>query len=194
MKYISKTIIIVAFGATLLSACGGQGSVNQENYYLPPTLVHIQPSPIPLRTETPIPPSPTAVCENNLSFLEDITIPDGTLVNPGQKFEKIWLVSNSGACNWQADYYVRFIDGVALDAEEIQPLFPSRSGGEAELRIIFTAPVQEGLYISAWQAHSPLGEPFGEVFFVQIVVDEDAQNNLPPVNPTNPISTEEISE
>jgi hypothetical protein len=177
MKKLDLGIILIL--STLLAACSGQGAINNPDYYVPPTLSQKQVSPIPLRTETPIPPTPTKVCENDLAFLDDITIPDGTVILPEQNFEKIWLVSNSGECDWAADYTVKFVDGISLNATEEHGLYPARRGGEAEVRIIFTAPSQEGLYISAWQAHSPFGVPFGEVFFVQIVVDNDAQNNLP---------------
>jgi hypothetical protein len=41
---------------------------------------------------------------------------------------------------------------------------------QATLRIVFTTPVDAGDYISEWQAFDAKGIPFGESFFVKIVV------------------------
>lgn len=155
--------------AVLLSACGGQAAVNPPDYFIPPTLSH-EATEIPLATPTEIQPTPTEVCENDLSFLQDITIPDNTEVAPGSMFEKIWLVENSGTCNWGPEYRVRFIDGDNMGAEMEQALFPARSGGEAEIEIVFIAPFQNGINFSTWQAYTPDGEPFGDPFYVQVVV------------------------
>jgi hypothetical protein len=52
-----------------------------------------------------------------------------------------------------------------------QALYPARSGTQVELRIVFTAPNEPGIYRSAWQAHDPEGQPFGDQFFIEIVVE-----------------------
>jgi hypothetical protein len=38
--------------------------------------------------------------------------------------------------------------------------------------MVFTAPSEAGTYRSAWQAHDPSGEPFGDLFFIEFVVSE----------------------
>jgi hypothetical protein len=58
-----------------------------------------------------------------------------------------------------------------MGAEIEQALFPARSDSEAEIRIIFTAPQEEGTYQALWQAYSPSGEPFGDPIFLIIEVD-----------------------
>jgi len=65
------------------------------------------------------------------------------------------------------------VSGSAMGAETEQALFPARSGSDAEIRILFTAPIQPGVYNSSWQAYEPDGEPFGELFFMTIIVDPD---------------------
>jgi hypothetical protein len=92
------------------------------------------PSPTPTPTRTPrptatpaaLPPSatptllalesfPTATCEQ-MSVLEDVTVPDGSLMEPGEIFTKVWLVKNSGDCPWNAQFDLYFQSGERMQA------------------------------------------------------------------------------
>jgi hypothetical protein len=110
-------------------------------------------------------------CTDGLTFLDDVTIPDGTVVHPGAEVEKIWLVENSGSCNWDDRYRLRLSSGLEMGVSAEQALHPARSGAQATLRLTFTAPTDPGTYQSVWQAYSPGGEPFGDVVYVEIVVE-----------------------
>jgi hypothetical protein len=99
-----------------------------------------------------------------------VTIPDYSIVAPGSTLDKQWLVQNSGSCNWDNRYRLRLIEGDALGASPEQALFPARAGLQATLRIVFTAPPEAGEYLSEWQAFDAQGIPFGESFFIKIVV------------------------
>ncbi len=160
----------------LASACAPQTTPTP---FRPPT----QPGPTQiLPTTTPVPqlytPIPTLTitatvpgpCTNNLSFLDDSTIEDGTSVLPGSIIDKQWLVQNSGSCNWDSTYRLKWIGGETLGAAEEQALYPARAGSQATLRILFTAPTIEGPYESAWQAVDPNGNVFGDLIFIKIVV------------------------
>jgi hypothetical protein len=103
-------------------------------------------------------------------YVEDVTIPDGTIVSPGAAIDKRWRVQNNGTCNWDSRYRVRRISGPELGLAADQALFPARSGAEAVIRLLLTAPDEPGSYRSAWQAINPLGEPFGDPIFVDIIV------------------------
>jgi hypothetical protein len=168
----------------LLPACGEQVAFSTPEYFIPPTLSN-QTGPIKFETPTPILPTPTISCENNLAFVDDVTIQDGSKFSPGDVVEKIWLVENTGTCNWNANYRVRFMDGDPMGAGLEQALFPARSGAEAEIRITFVAPNQPGLVLSSWQAYSPEGQPFGMIVYISIVVDP----NLPPTKTPTPSPT-----
>jgi hypothetical protein len=41
---------------------------------------------------------------------------------------------------------------------------------QATLRIVFTAPQEVGEYFSEWQGFDAQGIPFGESFFIKIIV------------------------
>ncbi len=118
------------------------------------------------------PGEPTQVpnCTNDLDFIEDLSIPDGTQLAPAKTIVKEWKVRNSGSCNWNADYSVRLISGDALGVEPVLALVPARNGTEAVISIEFTTPADPGRYSATWRAHGPAGEPFGEWFTIEIAV------------------------
>jgi hypothetical protein len=145
--------------------------VNGVPGFVPPTLA--------IPTNTPIPtvnPAETKSssqpldCEDNLSFLKDETIPDGTLIQPGASIDKRWEVQNSGTCNWSTGYTIRLIGGSEMGANSEQDLFPARSDTTTTIRIEFKAPAEAGNYRSAWQAFNSEGIAFGDPFYIDIIV------------------------
>lgn len=124
-----------------------------------------------LTFQQPVQPSLAPDCTDSLRFIEDLTVPDGTTVKPGETIDKRWLVQNNGTCNWDKQYRVHLIDGPDLGAGPEQALYPARSGAQAILRILFTAPLEPGTYQSAWQAYTPQGSPFGDAVFINIIVE-----------------------
>lgn len=120
---------------------------------------------------------PAADCLDNLTFLSDITIPEGTPVTAGASLEKHWEVKNSGSCGWNEHYRLRLIAGPAMGAQAEQALYPARGDSNAVLRVTFQAPDIPGSYRSAWQAHSANGSPFGDPLFIEIEVAAAAPEN-----------------
>lgn len=183
----------VAIGGLVLflgiqTACNGLDFVAPSEpgtpFYLPPTLAVEETEGQPnwaIGTEGPcescavpttrITPSHTGLnCNNNLRFISDVTIPDGTLVMVNEHLDKRWKVENSGTCNWDKDYRLKLVAGPLLSAISEQALYPARIKTEAIIRLAFVAPDTPGVYRSAWQAYSPQGEAFGDPFFIEIVV------------------------
>lgn len=167
-------LLALACAVMLLWGCTGASPTP----FLPPTIVPqaLPPTPpeqtsvpTPAATLTPV-PSPTPSCTNQLTFLDDLTIPDGTMVRAGETLDKGWLVENSGTCNWNETYRLMLVSGPDMGAPTEQALYPARSGTQAILHILFTAPAEPGLYQSAWQAMDPQGNPFGDPFFIQVLV------------------------
>src|SRR5690606_21966313 len=98
----------------------------------------------PLREETPTPPpsptitpTPTATepCQNNLTFVADATVPDGSQFLPGQPIDKQWRVTNSGTCDWTANYRLVLVSGNGLGPRSEVALFPARAGSEAVVQV-----------------------------------------------------------
>jgi hypothetical protein len=85
-------------------------------------------------------PTPAPPCTDSLRYVEDLSIPDGSQVSPSEKLDKRWTVENDGSCNWDQNYSLKLIAGPDMGALLISPI-PARSGSQATIRIIFTAPM-----------------------------------------------------
>ena len=118
---------------------------------------------------TPL-PTRQANCDNQLSFLDDLTIPDGMEVSPGEEVTKRWLIRNLGSCNWNRSYSLQLISGLSLGTGKVQELYPARQSTEAVVEIIFTAPDNPGRYNSWWQAYDSDGNRFGDPIYMEISV------------------------
>jgi hypothetical protein len=175
-KQLVALVFILAILGLTLSACiyprpsrGAPGS-DQTPMFIPPEL---NPStPTPDAASAPNGNQQATDCTNNLKFVSDITIPDGTPVKIGEAMEKKWEVENAGTCNWVAGYTLRLLAGGSLGANPEQALFPALAGAKATIQMNILAPTAPGDYKSAWQAYSPDGKPFGDVIYIQIVVKE----------------------
>ena len=147
-----------------------QSQLIEPTFIINPTqnVVLVQSTPLP----TIIIPTATinpANCVSNLTFIEDLTIPDNTSIAYGATIDKQWLVQNSGTCNWNAEYRLRYIGGAVLGAPEELALYPARSGTQATIEITFTAPFSDGEYESAWQAFDPSGLAFDDPIYMRII-------------------------
>jgi hypothetical protein len=140
----------------------------EPTFIIQPTqeIVVIESTPLP----TIFPTTNPADCVNDLTFLEDLTIPDNMFTTFGLALDKQWLVENSGTCNWNSAYRLRNIGGADLGASEEIALYPARAGTQARIQILFTAPFTEGVYESAWQAIDANGNAFGDPIYIRIAV------------------------
>jgi hypothetical protein len=139
-----------------------------------PTLIILPTKPVVVIQSTPLPTIVPTInpqdCSDNLSFINDVTVPDNSFVTYGSNIDKQWLVQNSGTCNWNSSYRLKHLGGAELGAPEEVMLYPARAGTQATIQIVFTAPFTDGVYESAWQAYDPNGNPFGDPIYIRITV------------------------
>ena len=163
-------LLLMLAGCDLLPPSRPVPAEMQSPNFRPPPLTTLSPdTPTPEAVNTP---SATQIpnCTNDLEFLADLSIPDGTQLNPLKGFDKEWKVRNSGTCNWTDAYSVKLVSGPELGVEPTQPLVYTLNGAEAVISISFTAPIEPGRYTSTWRAVAPDGVPFGEWFSVEFIV------------------------
>ncbi len=147
-------------------------------------------------TPIPAPPSsatPTATTACDIAAAGspiDVTVPDDTVMLPGQTFTKIWRLVNVGACNWNKDYAAHFFYGNAMGAPELIYLNQMVAQGETiEIAIEMVAPETAGTHQGNWKLQNTSGALFGigpngnAPFWVRIVVLE------PPTATPTPSST-----
>ncbi|MCJ7624262.1 MAG: NBR1-Ig-like domain-containing protein [Anaerolineaceae bacterium] len=115
-------------------------------------------------------------------FLQDVTIPDGTVFEPGETFTKTWKLMNTGEATWTIDYAIRFKEGDRLDGPyEVRLPKEVLPGGQVNVSVDFTAPEKPGEYRSDWYLRDMNGNTFGlededyPTFWVTIIVAEKGQ-------------------
>lgn len=124
---------------------------------------------------TPIsgsPVAPVSTC-NNSAFVADVTIPDDTVFNPGDDFDKTWRIQNTGTCSWDEGYNLVFVSGDrSLDPTSAAVTNVVASGATVDLTVDLTAPTDEGTYTANYQMQSDAGEYFGVTVYVRIKVED----------------------
>ena len=115
-------------------------------------------------TSTAIPPTATAIpipCYR-ASFIEDVTVKDGTSFTAGALFTKTWRIKNSGSCAWTKDFKIYFLNGNSMNAAAAVA-FPAavNSGGTLDLSVAMTAPSSTGDFTGSWMLKAANGTVFG---------------------------------
>jgi len=107
-------------------------------------------------------------------FVQDVTIPDGTVLLPGQTFHKVWQLSNDGTTTWPANSSLIFIRGERMTENDVESVFLNREvapGESLEIAVDMKAPMQPGRYVSCWRLNSStLGFHFGNRVWADIIV------------------------
>ncbi|MBN1452226.1 MAG: hypothetical protein JW963_14520 [Anaerolineales bacterium] len=140
---------------------------------LPPTTIPTS-TPVPA-TNTPLPTVTTVSYCDWVSFVKDVTIPDGTAFGPGETFTKTWRLKNRGTCTWTPDYMLVFTSGEAMGGTTAVRLPGYVSPGQTvDVSVTLTAPDPSGKHIGYWMLRNPSGALFGygdkanQAFYVEI--------------------------
>ena len=219
MKKTKKIVFIGLLGAALLAACRQgespttvptldatalqqtaeyqvtQDAARTQDALLNSTITPIgswTPEPTIDRTRPSI-QTPTAAKTCNLAAAGhpfDVTIPDDTILAPGETFSKTWRLENDGSCTWSRAYTVVFFSGNSLNAYQTQALTGEvQPGQEIDITVDMQAPTAPGVYQSNWMLSDPEGNLFGigpngdAPFWARIEVSEDV-TSTPTLTPT----------
>jgi hypothetical protein len=121
-------------------------------------------------------------CDNS-AFVADVTIPDHTILAPGQTFDKTWTFQNTGTCTWKPGYTIIFTSGSAMKGNTRalnQSVAPQE---QVNVTVRLTAPGTPGDYSGSWRLANGKGEPFGA--FVSVVINvAGAGTTVPTPEPT----------
>jgi hypothetical protein len=108
----------------------------------------------------------------------DVTIPDDTILRPGEAFIKTWRLENIGTCTWNSEYALVWFSGEQLDANPTVPLSGTTAPGQpVDLSVEMKAPETPGTYQGWWKLRNPSGSLFGigpnndSGFWVRIIVE-----------------------
>ncbi len=134
-------------------------------------------------TFTPIP------C-NAVSFVQDVSIPDGTSILSGSGFTKTWRLKNIGSCTWTSSYALVFDRGDKMNGPDAQALTGTVAPGQTvDISANLTAPAEAGNYRGYWRLRDGSGVLFGlstGSFWVDIKSVAATATPAPAPTSTNP--------
>ncbi|MBN1200862.1 MAG: peptidoglycan DD-metalloendopeptidase family protein [Anaerolineae bacterium] len=108
-------------------------------------------------------------------YVADITIEDGTVMQPGQRFRKVWRIRNSGTTTWTRGYRLAFAGDNRMGAPSVValPTLPVEPGQLVDVAVDLTAPARLGTHRSTWQIRNADRELFNSPFYAEIEVEEE---------------------
>lgn len=171
---LSKCLLLLAaaLGSGLLGGCSSDSITATPPPASDATAIfQAPPSPAAIDALAAFLPTSPAQCVNDAQFLEDITLPDGTPVLPGEPMDKRWLVLNRGECAWGPGYRLVQVGESRIQGPGALALYPAVPGAQAIWQVDLVAPSEEGEFISRWRAQAPDGTLFGDEVYVLVVVD-----------------------
>ena len=118
---------------------------------------------------------------NNSAFVEDVTIPDGTVLKGGEDFVKVWRIRNTGSCTWDEGFSLVYIGGSSPNLDpynfDIQNSNDFVAGGATkDFALTLTTPCTIGKYEGTWKMQSDSGYFFGTPLSVYVEVKEKGSN------------------
>jgi hypothetical protein len=169
------TIAVIAFDANgqssstatislqvAASAAAGDGAEATEAP--PATEAPLAPA-APIPTEPPV--TTGAGCTLDVQLASE-TIPDNTIMTPGDGFVKVWNVRNAGTCDWE-DIELFFSEGTQMGGPGNVPLTNVPVGGETSVTMNLTAPASPGTYKGTWRIRTGEGTVFGKLWALIVV-------------------------
>jgi len=132
-------------------------------------------------------------------FVTDVTIPDGTVLDPGDSFTKTWRIKNTGTCSWTPSYTFVFASGDAMGGPASQALTGNVNPGQTmDISVSLKAPDAPGSYRGYWKLRNGSGVLFATVYvdikvggggpfavtsvtYTVSTFDENTYNNCPKV-------------
>ncbi|MEV0675294.1 NBR1-Ig-like domain-containing protein [Actinosynnema sp. NPDC050436] len=97
------------------------------------------------------------------SFIGDVTIPDDTVVAPGQQFTKVWEIVNRGTVLWRGRYLQRTdlppAPGTCATPDRVQ-IGDTLPNERIKISVAVTAPTTPTTCMVKWKMVDEAGEPF----------------------------------
>lgn len=137
-------------------------------------------------------PSNEPDCVDGAQFVADVTVPDGTPIEPRTVFTKTWRLRNTGTCTWSSAYQLvaKNPSGGAgiIEAKPfsfVGPVPVTPPGGEADVSLSLQSPPIAGYYRAEWQLNAPFDLvnrqdwSFGPSIYTEITVNQNAAAQMP---------------
>ncbi len=148
----------------------------------PTATLTLIPSSTPFAPTAALHPTLTAVinsytsysaCDDSL-FITDVTTSNYSAFAPGEIFTKTWRIRNTGTCTWNKHYAIVLFDGDSMSGETTMITQAVDPDEATEISVVLTAPDEAGTYVGYWVLVNRDEVPFGNYFYVEMIVSGDA--------------------
>ena len=102
-------------------------------------------------------PQPQNVCDN-AAYISDVTIPDHSVLVPGEGFVKTWELQNTGTCTWTPTYAINYVSGDQMSGAATAIGQSVAPGQKANISITLVAPATPGEYTGYWRLNNDKGK------------------------------------
>ncbi len=110
-------------------------------------------------------------CINGMTFVGDVSIPDGTKLLPNMSAVKTWNIKNTGTCTWDTSYSFNYVKGSVFGPTTVQIGKLVAPGEEYQVSVQLMTPAANGEYTAWWQMRSGNGLGFGQTIWYDFIVD-----------------------
>jgi len=119
-----------------------------------------------------LPGNLTNANQPSMKFVQDVTIGEGESVPPQTEFVKTWRIQNNGNEVWPFGCQLRFVNGEKLGACEQCHVARISPGEHCDVSVRMKSPSDQGLYQGQWRMYTSNMQPFGDVIWVIIHVEQ----------------------
>mmetsp|Transcript_11565 Transcript_11565/g.20535 ORF Transcript_11565/g.20535 Transcript_11565/m.20535 type:complete len:843 (-) Transcript_11565:137-2665(-) len=130
---------------------------------------------------TSVPVQHQQVSRPRAKFVADISLPDGSVVEPNACIIKTWRVCNSGTTVWPQDVRLVNVGGEQMQGESGMPVPALDVGAQHDLELSLVAPSKPGRYVGYWRL--AMGGPsylrFGHRLWVDVLVVNSNNTGTP---------------
>lgn len=117
---------------------------------------------------------PAPLANSSMRVVQDVTFRDGSKVQAGTVFSKIWRVLNDGDSMWPEGIVLVTTGGDLLTTADLKaPVARAHPGEEVEVSVTLTAPRRAGRHTAYFRLQNADGISFGQRLWADIVVEDE---------------------
>lgn len=150
--------------AQTLAALGAGGAETQQVILPTITSAPLATAALPTVAPTAVPPTPVPTVDtcNQAKWVEDVTVPDGSLYLPNVAFTKTWRIQNVGTCTWNTSYAIVYSGGDHMGEPAATAFLGNVApGATVDVSVNMKSPADNGEYTTYFMLRSDTGLIFG---------------------------------
>jgi hypothetical protein len=123
--------------------------------------------------------------------VKDVTFEDGSVIECGSSFTKVWKIKNTGKEAWPVGTSLMYLGGseeLGIPLKSKFTVFIARSDQEVDVSVPMKAPMTPGVLKASFRLVTADGEEFGNKMDLSVViVKKEALIKEDPLKPTNSV-------